>query len=97
MNIHVSELKARVVSEDDRMSTATVMTECQRMCKGVQHDRSADESNTDPISGPPECSDWHVINGLAEPHLLRAETNRASPRKERKGKLAVTSPLHVQI
>ncbi|EXJ57413.1 hypothetical protein A1O7_07761 [Cladophialophora yegresii CBS 114405] len=97
MSIRVSELKARIVSENDMISTATVTTECQRLCKGVQCDETVNQSKTDQILGPPECFNCRMINSLAEPHVLRGETTRVNSRKERKGKLAVTSRLYVQI
>jgi hypothetical protein len=97
VSIHVSELKARIASKNDLISTADESTECQRLCNSLQLDRNAHESKSDQILGPVEYADCGVINGPAEPQVSRAEPNRTRPKKERRGKNPVTSPLYVHV
>jgi hypothetical protein len=96
VSIHVSEFKARIAPENDLISTADESTECQRLCKGLQLDRSVHENKSDQSLGPLEYNDCGVINGPAEPQVSRAEPNRPRPKKERRGKNPVTS-LYVHV
>ncbi len=95
VGVHVSRLEARVTPAKETISTNMIEMESQYLHRSLQHNGSVKDDNPGCILSLRECA-GPVASVPAEPQVLPAETTRATPGKEPKGKIAVTHQPTVQ-
>ncbi len=94
VDIHISKIEARIASANEPISTKHLGTECPYLCQGLLQNEVNDDNPCHILSTRERP--YSIPSVPAEPHVLHAETTRASPRKERKSKTAPTPHLFVQ-